>query len=317
MANGRNNKKPTSGTNATNLPRDSTSNKSVKRVYRKARVVPKTKTGANKSAIMTLARQVKSLQNQRFGEIQTANTQFVLDSDIKLPTPSEPVCFMMNDFYNDAPVFKGLHYPLTGEVGYTTATVIYRPSYQSDLKDQYEWNARQNTDAVSEIEYKPLYRRVNFHIDSNLSGAYKPMKLRFTLFKLKPQPLSTNQIDCQLPSRLGAYRYLAEATNVGKINNFNPRFHQVIYDKWHVIKSDADEPTKQTYVSIPYKFNDKDVVKPDFTNLPSGQTFWTNMPQNEIVWCMISVNTNATNPIISKITCNSFFSWRDKHGIIG
>jgi hypothetical protein len=317
MANASNYKKSTKGKNLTNLPADSTSNKSVKRVYRKASATPKTKTGANKSAIMTLSRQVKSLQNQRFGEIQSASTVFTLDSALKLPEPKLPVCFMVNDFYNDAPVWKGVHYPVSGDVGYSQIAVTERPSYNSDLLDQYEWNARQNTDAVSEIEYKPVYRRMNFHIETNLSGAYAPMKFRITLFKLKPVQLATNQIDCQLPSRLGAYRYLADSNNQIKQNSFNPRFHTVIYDKWVTIKSDSTSPTKSTFVSIPYKFGDTDLVKPDFTNLPTGQTFWTNVPQNDIVWAMISVSGNATHPIVSKITCKSFFSWRDKHGIQG
>lgn len=317
MVDGRNYKKRASGKNLTNLPADSTSNKSVKRVYRKARTEPKTKTGQNKSAIMTLARQVKNLQNQRFGEIQNATNTFVLDSALKLPEPALPVCFMVNDFYNDAPVWKGVHYPLSGDVGYSQVATSERPSYQSDLLDQYEWNARNNSESVSDIEYKPIYRRMNFHIESNLSGSYAPMKLRFTLFRLRPVALATNQIDCQLPSRLGAYRYLADSSQTYKQNKFNPRFHQVIYDKWVVIKSDSTSPTKSTFVSIPYKFPANTVIRPDFTNLPNGQTFWTNVPQNEIVWCMISVSGNATHPIISKITNNSFISWRDKHGVQG
>ena len=315
---GRYYKKRASGKDLTNLPVDSTSNKSVKRIYRKARAQPKTKTAVNKTAIMTLSRQVKNLQNQRFGEIQSATNTFTLDSALELPEPALPVCFMVNDFYNQAPVWKGVHYPLTGDVGYTQVTTNDRPSYQSDMLDQYEWNARTNAEAVSDIEYKPLYRRMNFHIESNLSGSYAPMKVRITLIKLKPVALATNQIDCQLPSRLGAYRFLAGGSNHAFYQNkFSPRFHQVLYDKWVVIKSDSTSPTKTTFVSIPYKFSDKDVVKPDFTNLPNGQTFWTNVPQNEIVWCLISVNNNATHPIISKMTVNSFISWRDNHGVNG
>lgn len=310
-------KNTSKGKNLTNLPKDSSSNKSVKRVYNKGKTLPKSDTGLNKTAIMTLARQVKNLQNERFGELQAATNQFVLDTALKLPEPKLPVCFMVNDFYNQAPVFKGVHYPVTGDVGYSQIAQMDRPSYQSDLLDRYEWNARQNTDAVSEIEFKPVFRRLNFYIESNLSGSYSPMKFRFTIFRLKPVNIASNEIDCQLPSRLGAYRYLAESNSLDKQNSFSTRFHEVIYDKWVKIDADSTTPTKTTFLSIPYKFSDTHVIKPDFTNLPTGQTFWTNVPQNEIVWCMISCNANATHPIISKISCKSFISWRDKHGIAG
>ena len=83
------------GRTVANPPKDSTNNKSVKKVYKKA--PPKTKTNQNKNAIMTLARQVKTLQNQRFGELQS-HTQYALCTGDNIPQSGRPVAICLNNF---------------------------------------------------------------------------------------------------------------------------------------------------------------------------------------------------------------------------
>jgi hypothetical protein len=57
-------------------------NRPVRRVYRRYRQVPRNKAGANKSAIYTLARQVKKMQNQRMGKIQSHSLCYTVSGTI-------------------------------------------------------------------------------------------------------------------------------------------------------------------------------------------------------------------------------------------
>lgn len=297
-----------------NLPGGSSTNKAVKRVYTKSKVVPKTKVDTNKKAIMTLSRQVKSLQNQRYGEVQTAIEVLNLVGDSR-PFIDQPVCFPICNFYNNSPVYKGTL--VAGVPGFVQTDTFNRLSYQSDMLDQYEWTARANTDQCSSIQYKPISTRLNFEV--NLAGmntvTIDDFKIRVTLLKVKPITLE-GSVDCSLPVRLGAYRNLAGTVANTKANYFSPRLHEVLYDKVVKVGYDTTRSTRQLNFSIPYTFKNSHVITPDFTSLPPGQVYINSVPNNDIIWCLISVSDDAGTKLNS-IKCSRYLKWRDRDGVQG
>ena len=307
---GKNNNKKT----LLSLPGSSSSNKAVKRVYKKSKSAPRSKVDTNKKAIMTLSRQVRNLQNQRFGEVQSSIDSWYATT---IPSTASPMCFAINDFYKNSPLYRGT---LSGGVpgAIIDTTKFSRIAYNGDMNDQYEWVARLNSDDVSAIEYKPISTRLDFEMRfNNMNSNDYPAEVRVTLMKVKPINLE-GSVDCALPSRLGAYRNLcSEATDINT-NYFSPRLHEVIYDKRIKVATDNDTVKKQVTFSIPYTFKSNHVIKPDFTTLPAGQVFSNSVPADEIIWCIISCNTQAHNKFEGNgLKIRRMLKWRDRHGIEG
>lgn len=296
-----------------NLPNDSSTNKAVKRVYAKSKSRPKNKVDTNKQAIMTLSRQVKNLQNQRFGELQTCVDSWAA---IEYPIKAAPLCFAINDFYAGTPVYRGT---LVGGVpGFSLSSHFSRTPYMPDMNDNFEWAARMNGDEVSSIEYKPVSTKLDFELRFNsMNSIDYPAEVRVTLLRVKPITLE-GSIDCSLPTRLGAYRSLCSDPTDPTTNYFSKRLHEVLYDRRIIIPTDADRQKRLYTFSIPYTFKKEHVIKPDQTNHPAGQLFVQNVPQNDIVWCLISANTEAHNHFETNgLRIRRQLKWRDRHGVEG
>lgn len=309
MANGRGNKSKA----IADLPNDSSTNKSIDRIYDKSKSKPKSKTDTNTKAIQSIARQVKILQNQRYGEVQTAIEAVNLVGDAR-PFVDQPVCFPICNFYDHCPVYKGTL--VSGIPGFVITDNFNRLSYQSDMNDQFEWCARMNADQCSSIQYKPLSTRLNFEVNfSSMNTGNDSMKLRVTLLKVKPITLE-GSVDCSLPTRLGAYRNLAGTVANTQANYLTPRLHDVLYDKVVKVGFDTTKPTRQIKFSIPYTFKNSHIITPDFTSLPPGQIYITSVPNNEIIWCLVSVSDDAQTKL-NGIKISRYLKWRDRDGVQG
>lgn len=285
-------------------PLQTTSNKPVKSIYKKK--CPKTKTDMNKAAIFTLAKQVKSLQNQRLGETQT-HTQWCHLTGDNLPANNRPILLGMNNFY-DQPVYKGQ--VTSGIATYANAGTLARQTFISDLNDEFEWNAHRNQETVSTVAYKPIFTRMNvlFVFNNNQTTTYTG-KVRLTILKVQPFH-SSNKLNVNLPTTLGAYRYLAGPTNQ-YTNYFDKRYHKVMKDVWLNIKppSDSAATTFTRNIKLDFKY-DAHVLKPEI-NLTNGENFWTNTKTNEQIWCLISTDAQA---YLNDVTISKFDVWRDQHG---
>lgn len=301
------------GGTAAKFPLSSTKNAPVRRVYKKNR--PVTKVSRNKNAIMTLARQVKTLQQQRFGEIQT-HTQYSgylgLVSDLNKLKANRPFCFCINNFY-DQDIYKGD--VNSGIATYGVAGTFHRQTYLSDLNDEYEWNARRNTDIVSPIEYKPVFTRLNIEFAFNPAFMNTAGQLRITILKIKPYQTS-NKLAVALPTTLGAYRNLAEQVGAANRNYFDKSYHQVLMDKWISVKAppaaQAVQGEYKRYCRIDFRYPDM-VLKPDITAHPANQTFWTNTKTAEQIWCLISTSAQLEE-CLTYTQIGKFDTWRDAHG---
>lgn len=286
-------------------------------VFRKLRKPKRkfTKVARNKGAIITLARQVKALQQQRFGELQS-HTMYLNLTGTNLPTPAQPLAFILNNFY-DQPVYKGavLSGPgTTGSATYNTGPTIQRQTFQGDLDDQFEWNARRNNDVVSLVEYKPVYTRLKLNFNYTMAGTGFPATLRVTVLKIKPY-LASNKLNVTIPGALGAYRNLAAREFDPARNYFDKRYHTVLYDKW--INTNWSNDTNVTDLvrrSVTISWRYKDIVhKPDITTTPGNQVFWTNVPTKDVLWVLVSAGDHHDR--LSSMEIGKFDTWRDPHGV--
>ena len=291
----------------TKAPKSTTFNKPV---YKKL-AKPKrksTKVARNTAAITTLARQVKTLQQQRFGELQSQTMYCNIEAP-DLPTPATPLAFLLNNFYPQ-PIYRGT--VTNGIATYVQASnQLIKHTYQSDLNDQYEWNARRNTDIVSVVEYKPVYTRLKIRFRCSFDGTKFPSFFRITILKIKPY-MTSNKLDVALPGALGAYRNLAIQDFQPDRNYFDRKYHNVLYDKW--LKVGFTEPSGQSLYDrtciISWRHQDK-LLKPD-KNAPAGEIFWSNVPVSDQIWVLISAGENAR---VSAVEIGKFDMWRDPHGV--
>lgn len=297
-------------TTVAKFPLSSKRNRPVWRRLRKSYAPYKVK---NRMAITTLARQVKSLQNRMYGDIET-QTQFItLDgSGQNNISPANPFLFLLSDF-NPTPVYYGTI--TSGAPGYTGLGVFNPQGFQGDLDDNYEWNAKRNQAKVSPFEYKPVYCRLQFTFDyarQGMSDSLNPDAIfRITILKLKPKQ-ATTAFNVNLPGALGAYRNLAVDPGTATRNYFDKDLHHIVYDKWIRLRNynrTADEQTRYSKtVTIPFKFPDM-VLRPHLTATPAGQTVWSNIPISQQYWCLISRNESQQTDV--KFNISRFLVWRD------
>lgn len=306
------------GGTAAKYPVQSTVNKPVKKIYKK-RAAP-TKVNLNKQAIMKLSNQVRLLQNQRAGEIQTHTMWAAVPrqgGNLGPVSPGAPLLFGLNNFYEQE-IYKGIVVaqaaPLQDAPSFVTVTNFARNYYRSDLDDEFEWNARRNTDNVSTIEYKPVFTRLNFKFTFNTATAVHPGKVRVTILKLRPHSVS-NKLNVSLPATLGAYRWLGNAATAQYHNHFDKTYHQVLVDKWISVRPPPNSALTQftRELRLDYRY-DATILKPDITVAPSGQNFWTNTPVKDQIWVLISADGEA-QASMQEAYVSKFDVWRDPHGV--
>jgi len=305
---------------AVRFPRRNTANYPVARALRKPRRAP-TKVNRNRSGIMTLARQVSMLQNQKFGIIQQ-QTQYVQWTGTvlpaALPSPTLPVCFLMNDFYEQT-CYRGR---MNGTIAtFDDGPVMQKQTYDpASLNTEFNWLARQNTDIVSPNHYLPVYTRINMDFDFEYTGVGPPGVVRIDILKVRAYN-TTNQISVNLPTALGAYRNLAiEPSNLLR-NYYSPQFHQVLKTYWVKVtnpcRTAAESASFKVKRTFSWKFQHRDFVSPGFTDPPgpTDQSFFTNVPRNQQLWMLISVDRNAQQGL-QNINMGRVNRWRDHHAAI-
>ena len=226
-----------------------------------------------------------------------------------------PIAFPVNEMYNAMGVYQGT---LTaGQPGFTQLTTFNKYDYLPDLSLQFQWNPRQSQDVVSPVTYKPVFTRLNFNMSVKFGGPGPMGKVRVTYLMFKNPLESSDKINVNLPGTLGAYRNLAIKADDQWKNAFNPRFHKIVYDRWitfpNPCRADGEKANVNRYISIPYKYQDQDVLTPDYNQHPTGQVFWTNIPLRQQVWCIISCNQEITASVNS-LALSKLDTWRDHHG---
>ncbi|AXQ66496.1 MAG: hypothetical protein [Circoviridae sp.] len=288
-------------------------NKPVRRALKTKKA--KTRAKANLSAITTLSKQVRNLQLGEYGSKQY-QTQFV-SLDPAVPTSSvtktTPLAYLFNNFYDISAIFQG-----TVAAGIPTVTNVAhwnKQTFDVDLQDAYQWNEKNNQDVVSTISYLPVYSKVKITFQGELKNTFNGnLRYRVTLFKLKNQPMVTAVKNFNMPFALGAYWHMV-SDDVKTRNHFSKVYHEVLVDKYITFKPpDQTTAMSKIYrtVEIPYSFGEIKALNFDKSATPAAQLIYTNIPQSELMWCLISCNQDTAPPLL--ITMERTNYWRDKHG---
>lgn len=294
-------------------------NRPVARALKYRPKYPKAIPVANKRAILTLARQVKSVQMGLIGQKQWQH-QFLADTSTGLNAPIRPsqecpFAFCVSNLYNDCPVHYGYMNGTTPTFGTTHKwSSVEAPQ---DIGAGYLWNRKQSLDTVAPDHFLPIRTFIRFNVKARTGPSVHPIRLRFTVFKLKG--IQTN-IHTALPAYLGAYRNMVRPDSPEERNHFNTHeFHKVLMDKWVTIQqTDSVRDDVERTVTIPFNFPNKVVAPEILTSEPDPQTFNTNTMLKDQVWLLISSSMTQAETVETPVKCELFAerwnTWRDNAG---
>ena len=297
-----------------------TTNVGVKRVYRRARTAPRTKVGANRSAIAVLAKQVRKLQLQKWGFLQHQHQHVVVPQMLN-PLMQNPVAFMINDFYNGSKLFRG-SLNTAGVPTLNDTMAFQHVNYAVGVSSAYHFNIERTTEEISNVQYLP--KSTFIRLDIAMAGIARaqmkvPITFKMTLFTMRDGYQASTIRNYNLPSSLGAYSHMITSDPVYR-NHFNSKFQKVLYSKqckFYPPRGYATEDgtissdLKKTLV-IKHTFPAKPMT-PDFNTATSGAPFWASMPIDVPIWCLISTDNEV--PTAFTISLERFVSWRDQHGV--
>lgn len=271
---------------------------------------------------MTLGRQVRSLQNRQAGPVQAKYEYVDLSTVDNRPLLQNPIIFAINDFYEGAPVFRG-HVTTAGDPEVTTVANWTKNTYDLDIQHSSDWLATLNQDTVSAVNYKALTTKLKIQITGRNVLDVEPfgLRVRVTFVRIKNPMTNTTTRKWSLPFYGGAYWYLC-SDDVDRRNHFHPTYHDVLYDRFHTFQKEEfagqatmiDDTIYKT-IQIPFSFKGGPAnISMDKTATPSGQSFYTNIPQSNQIFCIISTNIQTTPNLKFRIERQCV--WRDPHGSI-
>lgn len=292
-------------------------NRPVKRVYTRYRTAPRTRTGANRSAIYTLARQVKTLQNQRYGKLQS-HTLFwekappwVLSNNHNTTAANIPWCWQLNDFITPSAMYYG--YMPNGQVAsFERFPNNFTPQQYSSGDPRGNWNKLRNLELASIHSYKPVLSKFTITVNCQLPDAFMPQRMRVTVLKLKPYIASMTQ-DTAIPGALANYANLALEPGDPQRNYLWKKYHTILYDKTKIIRNTLDTEHRQFSFSYNHRYGANEVVSPHMTSTPTGQEVYMNTPVSSQIWVLVSWSDPLV-ATISKVRINRFDVWRDTLG---
>ena len=306
-------------------------NKPVKKIYRTAATAPRTRTGANKSAIFTLSRQVKALQLAQLGQFQKSYEHCaILDGGEHghYWNKDRPLIFAANNFLEDAFVYVGTPDGSTGTTLPSFAPRVqwekYSPSGITGLMD-YDYWAHANDDTASPTAYRAISTDLKFALKApNLAGDVQYW-VRIDLVKSKHQLLHSNSRKLSLPMNVMALGGLA-ADNMHERNRFNRDYFTVVQTKWIKLdnKNNDMHETIERYCTMHIKFPvsspteklDIKKIAGDVDHPAVNETFISNMPQKDIYWVVLSTN-NIHGESNVKVEMTRLNRFRDNSGVAG
>lgn len=311
------------------LTKGNTINKPIQSVYKRKKYgVKQKKTSQNKEAIVKLSRQVKSLQLTRYGEVQWQTQYTSLNSSIyeEFPQRSHPILFCANSLYNNTALYRG-NVTIAGQPEALVLPSLkswHKQDFRPDIEDQYQWIPINNQEVVSQTEYLPIATRLRMQFNIRAAQSSRdPIKFRVTFFSVRNQPAGqpTNSVLMNLPAKLGAYWHMA-ADNPEDRNYFSKIRHKIHYDRWVVINPPANPLAVSSLsktLTYNYKFPDlKSLKKGVGTHpVPAGTNLASSIPDDEVVWCLISSNYDnlAIGDSVVDINMSRVNTWRDHKGV--
>ena len=296
-------------------------NKPVARIQRTSYAPQRVK---NTASIVQLAKQVRSLQLSQIGSIQQSIDHYTetLAVGTGSLTTMNPWAFCVNDFLmtvpNGCPMFSN------GGSAVGAGAGEYQRGYwnvvNTNVGGNEKWDMWQDSqnDACSLTQYMPLSSKLMFEFTiTNMPASAIPIWIRIDFVKMKNTYTTSIEHQWNLPTCLPGFGNLAtEHLNVR--NAINPAlFTKVRKTRWLKL-APSDSPSVVTRrVTENIQFPGK-ILKPDIADYASsGETFYSNVPLKDQVWCIISSSTTTGSgwPAGCHVEMRRHNKWRDPHGV--
>lgn len=293
-------------------------NAPVRKALAKKTTKPKPAPAANKNAIMTLSKQVKMLQLQRYGfkQFQHQHISEITGSPLNFfnPTVTKPYAFLVNDFYTNSKIWSGGI--TSGTPTLTEQMKFTKVTNDLDIGNSYLWNNKQQQESVSTIHYMPVTSTLKFRVQfiSDPLTFNDPVRVRIQVFKFKNQTVD-GKFKMSLPYNLGAYWHMCDKDPTTRNHLNTHEYHDLVVDKSVYITPKFDHNNTTTldrYINCKMFFPAKE-VKLDLTTDPASQQIYNVIPTKDQYWCLIS--TDTADPARLKIYLERWNVWRDQNGV--
>lgn len=308
------------------MPRTRTYNKRIKRIYRRGK--GQKKTTVNRRAIFSLGKSIRALRQASHGDKQW-DTQFLrLSSNVagQFPLRDQPVAWLVNSLYSNpaqGAVYRGGIDPTGVPTGAAIGGTVYwaKQAFDPAIGNEFQWIPAANQSSVSATQYLPLQSKYTFNFRASLSAIQAPVTFRITMFMLKNQREGQGPgISMGLPIYLGAYGRMC-VNDLRSKNYFSRIRHRVLWDRTITFNPGQAEAgavntqNMQKTLKYTHRFPNK-VIRMNTQPIPAGdQTLISNLPENQLVWFMISCSEFALPASSFTIDIGRVNTWRDPHGI--
>jgi hypothetical protein len=304
-------------------------NAAVKRVYRRKAVVPKTKVDTNKSAIATLAKQVRSLQLRNIGQFQKNWEHCAVVGGNTAWHAQQPVIFAMNNFIHEAPIYQGkadsTSFPGKTVPGYIVKTNWAHTDPYSAYTDYSYWQGA-NDDVANPKSYQPIATTITFNFEAPALPPNSIYWVRMDIIKPKKVLLHSNVHKLGLPMNVQSLSDLVN-DDMLKRNRINRQYFDVIKTKFiKMTNTKNSDTTIEKFYKYTHKFPQsfsyptRTLGAGETIHTPTGEitdTFVSNMPQDKIVWCMLSCSFDGQldQSNILNVQMSRYISYRDNEGV--
>ena len=295
-------------------------NKPVARIQRTSYAPQRVK---NTASIVQLAKQVRSLQLSQIGSIQQSIDHYTetLAVGTGSLTTMNPWAFCVNDFLltatNGCPIFAN------GGSATGTGAGEYQRGYWSvvdtNASGSEKWDMWQDSqnDACSLTQYMPLSSKIMFEFTIQMLASTIPIWIRIDFVKMKNTHTTSTEHQWNLPKCIPGFGNLAsEHLNVR--NAINPSiFTRARKTRWIKLSPSDTTSVVTRRITENIQFSGK-ILKPDIADhATSGETFYSNVPLKDQLWCIISSSTTTGQgwPQGCHVEMRRHNKFRDPHGV--
>lgn len=312
-----------------------TNNKPIANAIKKYKKAPKTKpTGLyvanNRNAIMTLSKQVKSLQLSKLGLFQKRGEQLTWTAADEAPSfPWEtikPFAFCLNQFNGrDTATGTLVKAPLYYTDGNGHGQVFKRfetwvPTALVGVNRDVNPHIGDIDDTVSPEAYKPLGTSVKIELQFNNYPANERTDwFRIDIVRPKKTLLKSSFHNLSMPIGLGQFTTLT-ANSMADRNYINSTYWDIIQTKWIPIRNESGVQKHITkIVTINRSYKNAKVIKTDLKSTSMTKEGVTTYPMfhdqvdpRQLEWCILSAGSSDIQPRSMSILRQ--ISWRDQNG---
>lgn len=321
-----------------------TGNKAVAKKLKKPTTLKSTKTGRNADAIVTLAKQVKSLQRENLGPFQKNVEVFGLPDTFHWTTDN-PICFAINNFLRQdpGPGVQASGCPVyIGDLTTTSPTVPtakicgnfnnFYPHWGTGAHESYNFWFSEQKQSAAKAGYRPISTQITIQTEQLEMSYGDIVWYRFDLVRRKNSRASTTTTahNLNLPTNVMGLANLASEDIMAR-NRINRTHFDVIETKWikaYNLVNDGHKKNIRRVCKINFRFKDKrhrpeeDLMAGNQVQLPTTvhqeveTTFMSQMPKNEVFWLVCNTSYHGSDDNHAKLHMHRYISWRDNHVIV-